>query len=51
MRQATDMAYMGNNLYNSLEGRGTVIAIIDSGIDYLNQDFLNEDGSSKILYL
>ena len=51
VRQATDMAYMGNNLYNSLEGRGTVIAIIDSGIDYLNQDFLNEDGSSKILYL
>ena len=51
VRQATDMAYMGNNLYNRLEGRGTVIAIIDSGIDYLNQDFLNEDGSSKILYL
>ena len=51
VRQATDMAYMGNNLYNSLEGRGTVIAIIDSGIDYLNQDFLNGDGSSKILYL
>ena len=47
VRQATDMAYMGNNLYNSLEGRGTVIAIIDSGIDYLNQDFLNEDGSKE----
>ncbi|MDO5010853.1 MAG: bile acid germinant receptor pseudoprotease CspC [Intestinibacter bartlettii] len=51
VRQATDMAYMGNNLYSRLQGRGNVIAIIDSGIDYLNQDFINEDGSSKILYL
>ena len=51
VRQATDMTTMGNNLYNRLQGRGNVIAIIDSGIDYLNQDFINEDGSSKILYL
>ena len=51
VRQATDMTTMGNNLYKRLQGRGNVIAIIDSGIDYLNQDFINEDGSSKILYL
>lgn len=51
VRQATDMTNMGNGLYNRLQGNGNVIAIIDSGIDYLNQDFINEDGSSKILYL
>ncbi|MDO7205186.1 S8 family serine peptidase [Paraclostridium bifermentans] len=30
-------------------GEGTIIAIIDSGIDYLHPDFINEDGSSKII--
>lgn len=49
--QAIDIFYMGNNLYSNLDGEGVVIALIDSGIDYLNQDFINEDGSSKILYL
>ena len=49
--QATDMSNMSNNLYNRLQGEGSIVAIIDSGIDYLNQDFINEDGSSKILYL
>lgn len=49
--QAADMSNMSNNLYNRLQGEGIVVAIIDSGIDYLNEDFINEDGSSKILYL
>lgn len=49
--QATDMSNMSNNLYNRLQGEGSIVAIIDSGIDYLNKDFINEDGSSKILYL
>lgn len=34
-----------------LSGRGTIVAIIDSGIDYTNADFRNPDGSSRILYL
>lgn len=49
--QATNMLSMGENLYNRLQGDGIVVAIIDSGIDYLNPDFINEDGTSKILYL
>lgn len=35
----------------SLTGRGVVIAVIDSGIDYAHPDFRNEDGSSRILQI
>ncbi len=34
-----------------LTGRGTVVAVIDSGIDFFHPDFRNEDGSSRILEL
>ena len=34
-----------------LSGRGVLIGIIDSGIDYFHKDFRNEDGSSRILFL
>lgn len=34
-----------------LSGRGTLVAVIDSGIDYSRMDFRNRDGSSRILYL
>ncbi len=33
----------------SLTGKGCVIAVIDTGVDYTNPIFLNEDGSSRIL--
>ena len=33
----------------NLTGKGTVIAFIDTGIDYTNPVFLNPDGSSRIL--
>lgn len=39
-----------SKLYN-LNGDGVIVAVIDSGIDYLHPDFRNEDGSSRILYL
>ncbi|NCB93161.1 MAG: peptidase S8 [Clostridia bacterium] len=34
-----------------LMGEGVLIACIDSGIDYAHQDFLNEDGTTRILRL
>ena len=39
-----------NGKYN-LKGSGVIVAIIDSGIDYLHRDFQNPDGSSRILYI
>lgn len=36
--------------YN-LTGTGTLVGIIDSGIDYTHPDFRNQDGSSRILYI
>ncbi|WP_148550927.1 bifunctional germination protease/germinant receptor pseudoprotease CspBA [Paraclostridium bifermentans] len=35
----------------TLLGAGTLIAIIDTGIDYLHKDFIYPDGTSKIRYL
>ena len=32
----------------SLSGRGVLVGIIDSGIDYANPDFIREDGSTRI---
>lgn len=43
--------FLKNNPYLNLSGRGVLIGIIDSGIDYLHPDFIYEDGTSKIVYL
>ncbi|WP_155747396.1 S8 family peptidase [Scytonema sp. UIC 10036] len=34
-----------------LKGRGVIIGIIDTGIDYTHDSFRNRDGTSRILYL
>lgn len=34
-----------------LTGKGTIVAIIDRGIDYRHPDFINPDGTSRILYI
>ena len=33
----------------SLFGRGVLVAVIDSGVDYFHPDFRNEDGTTRIL--
>lgn len=35
----------------ALSGRGVILTVIDSGIDYFHEDFRNEDGSTRILKL
>ncbi len=35
----------------TLTGKGVIVAIIDTGIDWSHQDFVNADGTSRILYL
>ncbi len=42
--------YVWNEPYN-LSGRNTLVAVIDSGIDWKNEDFRNPDGSTRILRL
>lgn len=37
--------------YLGLSGRGVIVAVIDSGIDYFHGDFRNEDGTTRILEL
>lgn len=37
------------NPYLDLTGKGVVAGIIDTGIDYLNPEFIREDGTSRIL--
>lgn len=34
-----------------LTGENVLIAVLDSGIDYTHKDFINEDGTSRILYM
>lgn len=36
---------------NDLTGRGVLVAVIDSGIDYLHEAFRNADGTTRILEL
>lgn len=51
IEDAVGTEYITNNPYVKVNGKGVLVAIIDSGVDYLNKDLINEDGSSKIEYL
>ena len=41
--------YIYKNPYITTTGKGVLIAIIDSGIDYLHPDFRNDDNTTKIV--
>ena len=41
----------GGQLFGTLTGKGVLVAVIDSGISYWNQDFRKADGSTRIRYL
>ncbi|MBV1822363.1 peptidase S8, partial [Coprococcus sp. MSK.21.13] len=34
--------------YLNLTGRGVLVGILDTGIDYLNTEFINEDNTTRI---
>lgn len=37
------------NPYLNLTGRGVLIGMVDTGIDYLNEEFTREDGTSRVV--
>lgn len=46
---ASGADYIYKSPYISSSGKEVVIASIDSGIDYLHPDFINDDGTTKII--
>lgn len=48
---ATCVTPVQNQALLGLSGKGTIIGIIDSGIDYTHPDFRNNDGTTRIKYI
>ena len=46
---ASGTDYIYNHPYLNVSGAGVLVAIIDSGIDYLHPDFIRNDGTSRII--
>lgn len=47
----TFISQVNNYPQYNLKGEGVLIGIIDSGIDFLHPDFIDEDNKSRILYI
>lgn len=47
--QASNVLNYHDNPYLSLTGKGVIIGILDTGIDYLNTEFQKEDDTTRIL--
>ena len=46
---ASGVDFIENNPYINISGRGVIIGILDSGINYMHPDFINDDNTSKII--
>ncbi|PKK91510.1 MAG: hypothetical protein CVV64_07070 [Candidatus Wallbacteria bacterium HGW-Wallbacteria-1] len=46
-----DDVQLGTDLPRSYDGKGVLIGIVDTGIDFRHQDFIDENGKTKILYI
>lgn len=47
--EASGAPVFNNNPYLRLNGRGVLVGIIDTGIDYLNKEFQREDDTTRIV--
>lgn len=51
MLEASGIIQVQNQPYLDLQGRGVLIGFVDTGIDYTQDVFIYEDGTSKIQYI
>ena len=49
--EASQAGFLQLELPLSLTGKGIDVAIIDTGIDYLNEEFINNNGETKIEFI
>lgn len=49
--EASGITQVHRQPYLDLRGQGVIVGIIDTGIDYTQETFRYEDGTSKILYI
>lgn len=47
--QTSNIVPFSEGIPMELTGTGVIVGTIDTGIDYLNREFIREDGSSRIL--
>ena len=47
--EASGAPVFNNNPYLRLNGRGVLVGVIDTGIDYLNKEFQREDDTTRIV--
>ncbi|KJZ84681.1 subtilase family protein [Clostridium sp. IBUN22A] len=47
--EASGVSLFSNNPYLLLDGTDVIVGILDSGIDYLNKEFMREDDTTRIL--
>lgn len=47
--EASGATLFHNNPFLQLRGRGVIIGIVDTGIDYLNREFMKEDDTTRIV--
>ncbi|ELC8442005.1 S8 family peptidase [Clostridium perfringens] len=48
-QEVDNIATIVNNPYLGLNGSGVIVGIVDTGVDYLNREFMREDDTSRIL--
>lgn len=47
--ESANIIQFHNDIYLNLTGNGVVVGIIDTGIEYMEEDFIKEDGTSRII--